>query len=227
MSKWHTFDSREQLDADLAQQLASCLSQDILARGQASLAVSGGSTPKGLFQQLSRCELDWSKVDVFLVDERWVAPDSPDSNERLVRENLIQNQAGSARLSSFKTSDVEAQEGIAELNARLEAIAQPFSAVVLGMGGDGHTASWFPQAINLKELLDADGISKIAATHPVTAAHQRITLTFPAVVASQNIVIHIAGDEKKAVLEDAVAAHYPIAAILEQTITPVTIWWAP
>ncbi len=227
MSKWHTFDSREQLDADLAQQLASCLSQDIQARGQASLAVSGGSTPKGLFQQLSRCELDWSKVDVFLVDERWVAPDSPDSNERLVRENLMQNQAVSARLSSFKTSDVDAQEGIAELSARLEAIAQPFSAVVLGMGGDGHTASWFPQAVNLKELLDPDGTSKIAATHPVTAPHQRITLTFPAVMASQNIVIHIVGDEKKAVLEDAVATHRPIAAILEQTITPVTIWWAP
>jgi 6-phosphogluconolactonase len=144
-----------------------------------------------------------------------------------VRENLIQNQAGSARMNSFKTSDVEAQEGIAELSARLEAIAQPFSAVVLGMGGDGHTASWFPQASNLRVLLDPAGTVSIAATTPVTAPHQRITLTFPAVVRSQNIIIHVAGDEKKAVLESAVAEHLPIAAILEQTITPVTIWWAP
>jgi 6-phosphogluconolactonase len=227
MSKWHTFDSREKLDADLAQQLASSLRQDIRVRGEASFAVSGGSTPKGMFQQLSRCELDWNKVDVFLVDERWVAPDSPDSNERLVRENLIQNQAASARLCSFKTSDVDPEDGIPELTERLEAIARPFSAVVLGMGGDGHTASWFPQAVNLKELLDPDGTSKIAATHPVTAPHQRITLTFPAVVRSQNIIIHVAGDEKKTVLEGAVAARFPIAAILEQTITPVTIWWAP
>ena len=227
MSKWHTFSSRTQLDAELAQQIASYLGQDIQARGKASLAVSGGSAPKAMFQQLSRCELDWSKVDIFLVDERWVAPDSPDSNERLVRENLIQNRAVSARLSSLKTSDVDAEEGIAELSARLEAIPQPFSAVVLGMGGDGHTASWFPQAENLDELLNPAGTAKLAATHPVTAPHQRITLTFSAVVHSRNIIIHVAGDEKKAVLEGAVAANLPIAAILEQTITPVTIWWAP
>lgn len=227
MSRWRIFESRERLDLELAQKIASCLRQDIEQYGIASLAVSGGNTPKGMFRQLSSCELDWSKVDIILVDERWVAPDSADSNERLVRENLLQNKALNARLHSLITHHAQPGEGITELKVRLAEIVRPFSALVLGMGGDGHTASWFPQAHNLKDLLDPNGSAELAATDPVTAPHQRITLTLPAVLNSRNIIIHIAGNEKKAVLEEAVDAGLPIAAILEQTTTPVTIWWAP
>ncbi len=227
MSKWRTLDSREKLDLELAQQIALYLRRDIEQYGLASLAVSGGSTPKGMFRELSNSELDWSKVDIILVDERWVAPNNTDSNERLVRENLLQNKALNARLHGLKTSHAHPEEGISELKLRLANIARPFSAVVLGMGGDGHTASWFPQASNLKDLLDLAGTAELAATDPVSAPHQRITLTLPAVLNSRNIIIHITGNEKRAVLEEALDAGFPIAAILEQTTTPVTIWWAP
>ena len=227
MNDWHTFNSRERLDLALAQEIARQLSQDIVLRGAASLAVSGGSTPKGMFHQLSLCELDWSKVDLIVVDERWVAPSSADSNERLVRQNLLQNWASSAHLHSLKTSHKEPEAGLAELHDRLAQISRPFSAVVLGMGGDGHTASWFPRAGNLKDLLDPNGSAVVAATDPVTAPHPRMTLTLPAVQNSRSIIIHITGDDKKAVLESAVAEGFPIATVLEQTTTPVTIWWAP
>lgn len=227
MNDWHEFDSRQQLDSALAQAVANLLSEDIMQRGAASLAVSGGSTPKGMFQQLSYCDLDWSKVDIMVVDERWVTTSSADSNEHLVRENLLQNKASCARLKSLKTSHDEPEAAVAGLIDRLGDIGKPFSVVVLGMGADGHTASWFPRASNLKDLLDPACSAELAATDPVTAPHLRMTLTFSAVLNSGNIFIHIAGEDKKAVLKGASDAGVPIAAVLQQTKTPVTIWWAP
>jgi 6-phosphogluconolactonase len=227
MNEWHMFDSAAELDAALQANLSAALERDISERGRASLAVSGGSTPRGLFQQLSRARLDWAKVDITLVDERWVDADSSDSNERLVRETLLCNEAEAANFIGLKSTPANADDGVAEAIGRVTGMSQPFSAVVLGMGGDGHTASWFPQAANLQELLDPETSSSVAATEPVTAPHQRITLTMPAVLNARNIIIHITGNEKREVLESAAEQGYPIAAVLSQTTTPVSIWWTP
>jgi len=227
MSNWLRFSTTDELNQALADHIATQLRRDIDDQGRASLAVSGGGTPRPMFQRLSHCELDWSRVWVTLVDERWVAPDSPASNERLVRENLLQHRAAGANFVSMKTAQPDARDGLAEVQQRLRDVPQPFSVMVLGMGGDGHTASWFPQAENLQELLDPDGTAQLGATYPVTAEHQRITLTLPAVLRSRDIVIHITGEDKRRVLDTATQHDYPIAAILEQNTTPATIWWAP
>jgi 6-phosphogluconolactonase len=227
MNNWKVFGNTQQLDIELAERIASCLKRDITQRGSASLAVSGGNTPRGMFKHLSNCELAWPKVDIILVDERWVALGSADSNERLVRDNLLQNKACGARLHSLKTLDTEPEAALGELNKRLEQICLPFSAVVLGMGGDGHTASWFPRASNLNELMDPAGSALLAVTDPVAAPHKRVTLTFPAVLNTDNIIIHITGEDKKSVLQGASDSGAPIAAILNQAKIPVSIWWAP
>ncbi|MEH6515441.1 MAG: 6-phosphogluconolactonase [Halioglobus sp.] len=227
MNKWHIFDSATALDAALQANLSAALERDISDRGRASLAVSGGSTPRGMFQQLSQAPLAWAKVDVTLVDERWVDADSSDSNERLVRETLLCNEAKVANFIGLKSAPENAGDGVAEAIGRVAGMSQPFSAVVLGMGGDGHTASWFPLAANLQQLLDPEASSSVAATEPVTAPHQRITLTMPAVLNTRNIIIHITGNEKREVLESAVERGYPIAAVLTQKTTPVSIWWTP
>jgi 6-phosphogluconolactonase len=224
MSEWHAFAADADLDKALAAHLARLLAADIDRHGYASLAVSGGSTPTGMFRQLSRCELDWRKVWLTLVDERCVATDHPDSNEQLVRKNLLCNAAAAARFVSL--ADARAA-GPIELEQRVAAIPKPFSAVVLGMGSDGHTASWFPQATNLALLLDPQNSQEVAETDPVSAPYQRITLTLAAVLNSREIIIHITGAGKKAVLERAVAEAYPVAALLEQSATPATTWWAP
>lgn len=227
MNDWRIFADAQALDRALAEHIAAQLKHDITAHDRASLAVSGGATPRPMFQYLSRRELDWPSVWISLVDERWVAADSPDSNERLVRDNLLQNQAGGAHFVSLKSAQENASDGLPEVEQRLAEIPQPFSVVVLGMGGDGHTASWFPRAANLEQLLDPQGAAALGATDPLTAEHQRITLTLPAVLRSRGIVIHITGEEKRSVLESAGRHRYPVAAILEQKTTPVTIWWAP
>ncbi len=227
MSDWQTFADRESLDEQLAQTIAAQLRRDIEAAGRASLAVSGGGTPANMFLRLSESDLDWSKVWITLVDERWVAVEDSDSNERLVRANLLRGQAAAAHWVSMKSAADDASAGLAEIEQRMKAMVQPFSVVVLGMGGDGHTASWFPQADNLQTLLDTGGTARLAATDPVTAPHQRITLTLPAVLRSRIIAVHITGEEKRAIIESAEREAYPIAAILQQTKTPVTVWWAP
>lgn len=227
MSEWHEFPSRTELDVRLAAHLADRLRADIAARGCASLALSGGSTPVGMLQELSRMPLDWHLVHVTLVDERWVAPDHADSNERLLRENLLQSAATGARLTSLKTAHLHPTDAVQEVEARIAAIPLPFSALVLGMGDDGHTASWFPQAANLGELVSPLGEARVGATEPVTARHQRMTLTLPAVLDSQEIIIHITGGEKRDILNAACERGLPIAAILNQSTTSTNIWWAP
>ncbi len=224
MSDWHRFGSTAGLDEALAGHLARRLAADIGDYGQASLAVSGGSTPAGMFRRLSRCELDWAKVWLTLVDERCVATDSPDSNERLLRQELLQNRAAAARFIGMADAGAD---GLKALEEEIAAIPRPFSAVVLGMGGDGHTASWFPQAENLTALLDPANPADVALTDPVTAAHRRLTLTLAAVLDSREIVLHITGEAKRAALESACARGYPVAAVLAQKLSPVSIWWAP
>ncbi len=225
--RWQKFPGREALDRSLAAHLAAVLRRDITATGSACLALSGGSTPLGLFAALTRETLDWRAVSLTLVDERWVDPEHPDSNETKVREYLYQGDVQQARLVGLKTPHPRAAEGEHEASARIQSLPLPFSAVVLGMGSDGHTASWFPQAANLPRLLAAEGPDLVAATEPVTAPHPRMTLTLAAVLASREIIIHITGEEKQTVLNDAIANGYPVAAVLKQTRTPVTIWWAP
>lgn len=227
MSKEQIFATRAALDEALAAHIAQRLGADIEERGAASLAVSGGSTPKGLFAVLSRLALPWQKVWITLVDERWVGPDSIDSNERLVRENLLQNAAAVANFIGLKGSTSEAAAGLPEITKRMAAMPLPFSCVVLGMGDDGHTASWFPQASNLDELIDPDGEALLGTCDPVTAPHQRITFTLPAVLQSGDIVLHITGAKKREVLAQAPDKQYPIAAITEQNSNPASIWWAP
>jgi 6-phosphogluconolactonase len=180
-----------------------------------------------MFAALSQAEIPWEAVCITLVDERWVSPDDPDSNERLVREHLLQNRACAANFVGLKSRARDAATGLRESTERFADIPLPLSCVVLGMGGDGHTASWFPQAANLGELLDPDGSALLGWCDPVTAPHQRITLTLPVVLAAEEIILHITGREKSDVLADAARKGLPIAAITDQDRNPVSIWWAP
>jgi 6-phosphogluconolactonase len=119
------------------------------------------------------------------------------------------------------------RDGVAVLNSQIASMPKPFSAVVLGMGNDGHTASWFPGATNLAALLDPDNPAQVMETEPPTAPHRRMTLTLAAVLQSREIIVHITGPEKKAVIEQAADRDSPVAAVLAQRETPASIWWAP
>lgn len=224
-----SFDSTTQLEQQLATSIAAQLQEAIENRGQASLVVSGGSTPLKLFRLLSEQAISWEHVFITLADERWVNIDSADSNEALVRENLLQNRAVNAKFHGLKNTLNSAEEGCELANESLANFPMPFDVVILGMGNDGHTCSWFPCA-SKEQLLNAfNSTSTCVAVNPTTAAHGRITLTRHAILNSRQIYLHLVGEQKLTVYRQALENNdidtMPIRAVLSQQKTPVDVYW--
>ncbi|HCC54532.1 MAG TPA: 6-phosphogluconolactonase [Desulfobulbaceae bacterium] len=231
MPEFRKFKDSVTLVAALAGQVADLLRAGIRERGRASLVVSGGSTPIPVFVALAELKLDWNQVTVALADERWVSPATADSNEHLVRQHLLQNQAATACFVGLKTETLTAVQGEKECENRLAQLPRPFDVLILGLGNDGHTASLFPQASRLGEALALDSGRLCLALTPPAAPHERMTLTLPALLQSRQIILHLAGPGKRAVYERALAngpvIEMPIRAVLNQTTSPVTVFWAP
>jgi len=209
---------RASLAETLAEDLAGLLLARIAASGAALLAVSGGNTPKLMFDHLSHQNIPWDRVTITLVDERQVPISSDRSNARLVTQHLLVNGAAKARF-------VPLFENVAAA-AHLPA----FDAVVLGMGDDGHTASFFPDGDNLAKALDLATQERIVTMRAPDAGEPRLTFTLKALLASPFIALHIEGDGKMEVLKKAEqpgpVAEMPIRAVLQAT-HPVTLYWAP
>ena len=240
MHEFHSFNNREKLDNSLAETVAKLLIEAIEVKGRASLAVSGGSTPKGFFKCLSQKTLAWDKVTITLADERCLDPNHPDSNTRLVHENLLQNKAQKARFFSLTTSEAttdilfEAElvkKGKAAINNLL-----PLDVLILGMGEDGHTASLFPCSAQIKQAMKVDGVDQenvLMKITPKTAPYQRITFTLASLMMSKNIFLHICGESKKQVLDKALDQELnpdftvmPISAFLKDQNIDTQVYWA-
>lgn len=226
----HRFDSGAELCRTLATSIAEELRTAITLRGTASLALSGGRTPIPLFEALAACELDWARLVVTLVDDRWVDVTHADSNEALVRAHLLQGAASAAHFISLKTPHATPAEGLSALELRLADLPQPIDVLILGMGDDGHCASWFPQAPQLDSALYPPTGQNLAWADPVTAPHQRITLTLPVVEAARHVILHIAGEGKLPVLERAKQAgplsEMPIRHVIHSNKVALDVYWS-
>lgn len=228
----HSFTDCPAQAAALAERIAAQLREALDQRDSAVLAVSGGSTPKELFARLSREPLDWARVQITLVDERWVPDTDERSNARLVQSLLLQNAASAARFVPLYTGAATPEDGLAEVNARIDALPAPFDVVILGMGDDGHTASFFPGGDHLAEALDLDGQMKVLPMRAPGAGEPRITLSLPAVLDTRALYLLVTGATKRDLLADArlglgAAQHYPVRAVLTQSRTPVAVYWCP
>ncbi|MFB2549484.1 6-phosphogluconolactonase [Ensifer soli] len=227
----HEFDTGEALAEGLAGTVAAALEAAIAARGAATLAVSGGSTPKAFFRALSSKALDWSKVTVTLVDERFVGPQSERSNHRLVAENLIANAAAHAAFVPLFHDVATAQDAAAIATRETANLCSPFDVAILGMGNDGHTASFFPGGSRLAEALDLETPRGVITMEAEGAGEPRLTFTFSALHDARLLVLHIEGEGKKAVLSKAQKgseeAEMPIRAVLNRAATPLAVYWAP
>lgn len=224
------FTSRASLDDTLATYCADQLKTAIQQKGHAAMAVSGGSTPRAFFQILSGKELDWDKVTITLADERWVDNQDEASNERLVRENLLQRKAARAQFLPVKNAAASPHEGQQALAKQLRQLG-PMDLLILGMGTDGHTASLFPKASELSQAIDPDNAEPCQAVTPVTAPHKRMTMTLSWLLQSKDIILHITGSDKRYVLEHALRAGPtetpPIGVLLRRSPTPVKVYFAP
>ncbi len=227
---YKTFDNRTLLEEALADKTLQLLQQGIDQRGTASLIVSGGSTPVALFEKLSQRDFNWNRVIISLADERWVSVDSEESNQHLVQTHLLQNKASGATFIGLHSGHATPHQAQAEIEQRLKAIHRPFDLVLLGMGNDGHTASLFPESIELLEAIDDQSPHICQGITPVTAPHLRMTMTLPYLLDSKEIILHITGEQKHKVYQQAMEGtdihDMPIRAVLQQTRTPISVYWA-
>jgi 6-phosphogluconolactonase len=226
-----TFETGVALAAGLADAVASALAGAIARKGVATLAVSGGSTPKAFFEALSTRELDWPKVKVTLVDERFVAEDNPRSNHLLVKTHLLKDKAAAAEFVPLYRPEATIEDAAVTASKNVPGMTEPFDVAILGMGTDGHTASFFPGGDHLSAALDLRQPRRVMTMEAPGAGEARLTLSFSALHDAGLLVVHIEGAEKKAVLEKALSGtdemDMPIRAVLERARTTPEIYWAP
>jgi 6-phosphogluconolactonase len=213
-----------------AQWTAERLAAGIAARGAALLIVSGGRTPLRYFRALSDQPIDWSRVAVTLADERRVADDSPRSNARLVREALLQGRAAAAPFVPLADVRLDEEQELAAANARIVNLPMPADVVALGMGDDGHTASWFPRADGLADAMDVGARALVAPIRAAGAPEPRLTLTGRVLLRARAIALHIEGADKLTTLEKALdpgpIEDMPIRAVLRTAAERLTIFAA-
>jgi 6-phosphogluconolactonase len=225
------FADNDALSRTLSAQLVASLKAAIAARGLASLVVSGGKSPIKLFERLRAEDLDWSLVCVALADERWVEPSDPGSNEKLVRDVLLQGSAAAARFLGLKNAAPTPDLGAVSAWETFARVPRPFDAVVLGMGDDGHTASLFPGSPNLPRALNLAATAGCVGMWSPVAPHPRLSLNLSALLDSRRIVVSIGGAEKWrtycAASDSGDVQDMPVRAVLRQRRTPVEVMWSP
>ncbi|MEC9305421.1 MAG: 6-phosphogluconolactonase [Pseudomonadota bacterium] len=219
-------EARQALAEQLAEAVYQALADDLVNQSRALLVVSGGSTPVPFFKALAQTPLEWARVDITLADERWVDEQSSDSNAKLVRENLLQGPAAVANFVPLTSDAGTPEEGVAAVAEATAGLAWPASVVILGMGGDGHTASLFPDSQELGLALSTD--EPLVAVRTPSQPQPRITFSADRLHQAKRHILHITGDDKRAVLANAMGGDdvrtLPIRAFLS---CPLAIYWAP
>lgn len=213
------FENAQAITEFLTLDITKKLTQAIAEKGQASFVVSGGRSPIALFNALSHADLDWSKVIVSLVDDRWVNSEHENSNELLVNTHLLINKASTATFIGLVGAQESAFDGVDDAVAKFSSVTE-IDIMILGMGEDGHTASIFPCCEQLDDAMNVDNNNRLIATKPTTAPFERISLTLNEILAAKQVYLPLSGEGKVSVFETAKQLtdykKMPIAAVINQ-----------
>jgi 6-phosphogluconolactonase len=230
-AEWWEYDSLDELADAVAGDVGFIIESAVDARDASLIAVPGGTTGPAVFGKLAQQKLPWKKVTVIPTDERLVPMDSELSNVRAIARAFLPTGARvipiAADIADYKLAGNSA-------DARLQDLPWPPDLVWLGMGKDGHTASIFPGP-DLQAALDAPkarrAIGVMPDPLPAEAPVARVTLTRAAILSARTVLITITGDEKRAVLEQAIAdgqsSKAPIGRVLAELEQPIDIHWCP
>lgn len=221
----HAFDTDQSYVEALSSRVVSLLQNAMTSNGRACLAVSGGHSPIALFHALSsRADLDWARVRIRLVDERFVSPDNEDSNEHLVRTHLLRDKARDAQFTGLVGDPASLDRSLEQANRQTD----PLDLVILGMGDDGHTASLFPHAAQLSQGLDPRQTHRYLHVTPPAAPHERISMTLAALLGAGQLILAISGAHKREIYAQAARKsnpEHPVSYVLNQSAAPIDVYW--
>ncbi len=183
--------------------LSHILSESIADNGQAILGLSGGSTPKVIYEALGMSDVDWNKVTLFLVDDRYVPADADGSNQKLVRETLLKNASIPEENLVFPDTSLTIEECITEYETKLAmTLSQGIPhSVTLGLGSDGHIASLFPP---LTEAAFGDRLVLHTETDKFDVL-DRISTTMVVIGSADRKIFFLKGEGKKDVWDEMLA----------------------
>ena len=225
------FNDAAEMERALADDVARGLGAAIGRRGRATLVAAGGTSPAPFYRELAARPLDWSRVTVVPSDERWLPPDHPDTNLRLLREHLLTGPAAAALAVPLVEADSPAAASL-RADERLRELWPP-DVAVLGMGTDGHTASLFPEDPASNASLQPGAARLVAVTSAPrhSAAPTRLTLTAGALLASEWTALLLRGPEKLETYRAALAGDdlsaMPVRVLWKRVTQPAQVFWAP
>ena len=230
-AEWWEYDSLEELADALAGDVGFIIDSAVDARGSSLIAVPGGSTGPAVFAKLAAQQLPWKKVTIIPTDDRLVPMDDERSNIRAIAKAFLPL---GARVIPIAADIADYRLAGNSADARLQDLSWPPDLVWLGMGKDGHTASIFAGP-DLQDALDAPkarrAVGVMPEPLPPEAPVARVTLTRSAILSARTVTIAITGDEKRALLEQAIAdghsSKLPIGRVLAEAEQPIDIHWAP
>jgi 6-phosphogluconolactonase len=226
---WNFLETRAEASSKAADLIANALRRRLGGAGRVPLILGGGSSPLACYSELAETNLEWNRVDVLASDERWVPAEHADSNERMLRETLLRDEAASANLLSYYRDEVTVAERCAEMSEVYSAFENPAACALLGMGEDGHFASLFPDAGNIEKGIDPDGTELFLDVSTAASPHERIGLTLAALLRADTLALLVFGEAKRAVLDTAMGDSrvYPVSYLLHQDYRRLHIFWAP
>jgi 6-phosphogluconolactonase len=223
-------DGQAWADACVAR-LTDALAAALAETGKAVFAGSGGSTPAPIYRRMAGADLDWSRVAVTLIDERYVPETSPESNAALLKQTLLTGPAAAARFVPLFHPAVTVDRAAALAAHALAAEGGQLDAVLLGMGEDGHICSMFPDSPTLKTLLSpALRPTVLGVPHGrdgTAPSMERLTINLPYLMTARRVVLALTGAAKRAVFEREAAgdpATQPIAALIGADV-PLDVLW--
>lgn len=226
------FDSSTAMTAALAAFSLPLIAGALQVQSTATLLLSGGRTPLPFYAHLAQQPLPWQRVQLALVDERWVPTTHAASNERALRQCFAGNDIALQNFTGMYNGALHAAQAVDACSQRYAALAWPATLAVLGMGSDGHTASLFPGATGLEAALRTRNYC--AAIDAVPSAStgdctERMTLSLHALLQCRQLVLLIQGDEKWQIYQRAkqrADSSLPISLLLQQT-QAIQVFWSP
>jgi len=229
-AEWWDYDSVDEMADAVAGDIGFIVESALDARGEALIAVPGGKTPLPIYERLAKAKLNWKKVTIIPTDERLVPLTDEKSNIRAIAQAFLPT---GARVFPIGSDIADYKLAGNSANAKLADLKFPLDLAWLGVGSDGHTASIFPgpdvdEALNAPKGRNAVGV--MPDPLPADAPVARVTLTRSAILSARTVLITVTGEEKKAMLEGAIAdgqsSRLPIGRLLAEAEQPIDIHWS-